>query len=832
MKALIQKEIRLLAPAWAAAMALATVPFLVFQDIPARELGLAPAFALALGLMFMALTSFGREFSLHTFSVTLTQPVERSVIWRVKTRVLAIAAATTLLVWAFCMWLFAPVSGMAESVMAAALTALIALSSGLWSSLLVRQMVGAFWVALVPPALLFIITTAIPHGGFIFYPALVIYSVAGYKWARSLFFKAQETGWASGLVAAPAFLSFKTGANDRTRTYRPLTALLAKELRLQQPTLMLMIVFVFLHMLALWVRHLTRNWNSYSGFRNTLERAHAIWIMVPLLAGAVSISEERNLGTHGGQLTLPVSARVQFFLKLAVTLFIGGTVSSLLRWFTESLAPGEIFTFKPKEFQEIWLVFTCGTFASFYASSLARNIVQAMAAALVIIPLTIVYFTSLSVGGTSEGRDLWHPAVFLIIGLPMAVLTALWQTISNFRLADNARLWPRNLGVWFVVLLAIPTLSVLVYQRAWELAFTLEPAPGKPMLGSQPGEIVMKSSYSGLTVLLPDGRLWIGKPQKNREPVLFKPKMSRQCAGAFAPGSNWVDVALLGFNHVAALAKDGTLWLAAQERPAKGESMFWRNLHQYGTETNWTQIAGASTSIALLKQDHTLWFWETTNGFLRSEDFQPRQIGVTNTWTRVEETSPLLAFDSAGKAWMMRAPNTKQRDSSSVAALMEPYPLSHPKGWKQLVDFRSAFSSRYGVRTYIVELNQNRKLYGSDSFPLALEQMGSEANWAAINADENSLRALKRDGTLWKLRTRNTLTRGPRKLIDMPWDKTSKRDDWLALSTPCDVITLAADGTLWWWESNGYHFAPHQFLRPSRQPNYLGSIFDQNQAAN
>lgn len=831
MKALIQKEIRLLAPSWAAAIALAIAPFLLFHDIPAPDLGLLPAFALALGMMVMALSSFGREFGLHTFSVTLTQPVERSVIWRVKTRVLGIAAAITLVFWVVCMWLFAPVSGMAGSVMAAALSAPIALSSGLWSCLLVRQMVGAFWVALVPPALLFIITIAIPHGGFIFYPALVIYSVTGYKWARSLFFKAQETGWASGLVMAPAWLS-KTGANDQTRTRRPLLALLTKELRLQQPTLLAMIGFFLFHILALWVRHLTRNWDSYSGLRNALGTADAVWIMSPLLAGAVCISEERKLGTLSSQLSLPVSARIQYLLKLAVTLFIGGTVSSLLMILTKALDPSENFILEPEKFRDLWFFFTSITLASVYASSFSKNIIQAIAAALGIIPLTFVYFITLAVPGMSEAWDLWTPTVFLTIGLPLAILAALWQGNANFRFADNARLWPRNLGVSLSLVLVIPILSILVYQRVWEFALTLEPAPGKPVLGFQPGEVVMKSDYSRVTVLLPDGRLWMGEPQNNREAVLFKSETKKPAPGAFAPGSNWVDVALLGVNHVAALSKDGSLWLAAQERPADRNPLFWVNFHQFGTETNWTQIAGASTSIALLKTDGTLWFWGTNNGYLRIEEFNPSQIGVTNTWTRVEEMSPLLAFDSAGKPWMMRAPNTKQPESPSIAAIMEPYPLSYPKDWKQLVDFHSAFSSRYGVRTYIVELSQEGNLYGADSHSLALKQMGSETNWTAINADENSLRALKRDGTLWKLRTRNTFTHGPGKLIDLPWDKISKRDDWLALSTPFDVITLAADGSLWWWESKGYPFGPRAILRPSRKPIHLGSIFDQNQAAN
>jgi hypothetical protein len=194
----------------------------------------------------------------------------------------------------------------------------------------------------------------------------------------------------------------------------------------------------------------------------------------------------------------------------------------------------------------------------------------------------------------------------------------------------------------------------------------------------------------------------------------------------------------------------------------------------------------------------------------------------------------VIAFDSEGKGWRPSI-NTKRTETPAAFADLDPYPLSYPANSKQMVQFNYSFASRYGDwLTYIVNLDQSGSLYGSFSAPLILDQMGSETNWAAINADENSLRALKKDGTLWKLRTEGSARLSAPEPKDLPWDKISRRHDWLALSAPSDVITLAADGTLWWWESEGYPFGPDRYrvLRPSRKPIYLGSIFDQNQAAN
>jgi hypothetical protein len=46
-------------------------------------------------------------------------------------------------------------------------------------------------------------------------------------------------------------------------------------------------------------------------------------LMVALLAGSLSLGEERTSGTHLWHLTLPVSARRQWFIKLGMTLFAG-----------------------------------------------------------------------------------------------------------------------------------------------------------------------------------------------------------------------------------------------------------------------------------------------------------------------------------------------------------------------------------------------------------------------------------------------------------------------------------------------------------------------------
>ncbi len=82
MNALIKKEIRLLRPAWLVVLASEIVlPW--FGDEWNQAFTMAPIFFF-FGIILLAVDSFGREFSLGTFSSLMVQPMERRHIWRIK----------------------------------------------------------------------------------------------------------------------------------------------------------------------------------------------------------------------------------------------------------------------------------------------------------------------------------------------------------------------------------------------------------------------------------------------------------------------------------------------------------------------------------------------------------------------------------------------------------------------------------------------------------------------------------------------------------------------------------------------------------------------------
>jgi len=97
MNALIRKEIRLLRPAWIAALLLAAWPTFHFRPLLIHEQGMALVFWL--GSLVLGLTPFGREFTAGTFSLLLAQPMPRQRIWRVKVSLLAAAFVSVFVVW-------------------------------------------------------------------------------------------------------------------------------------------------------------------------------------------------------------------------------------------------------------------------------------------------------------------------------------------------------------------------------------------------------------------------------------------------------------------------------------------------------------------------------------------------------------------------------------------------------------------------------------------------------------------------------------------------------------------------------------------------------------
>lgn len=884
MNALIAKEMRLLLPAYGMALVLAVIPVWLFPEVnqPVADSAIGPIW---LGAVLLALSTFGREFGLKTFPLLLAQPLERRRIWWTKTGVLAGAMATVLIAWylSCATWAYVgPERAVSlDRLIVGGTAAVVAFAGGLWTTLLLRQVVAAFWFTMLVPGAILMATLMATDisGGTIptLFVAMLVYSVAGFLWAWRLFLRAQEVGWTGGIVNISGWWrSADAAARPSLRVHRPLAALCWKELQLHQIGLAGMGCLFALHLGVVALRHAGYP-ASGSMMGSALEVFGGIWLIVPLVAASSSVAEERKLGTLDGQLCLPISSRVQFAVKLLFVLVLGGLLSAVLLWTAEGIgsAVGAGSHFKVIPFgREASLVFLALSLIGFYASTLARNVIQALATAVV---------TTLGVGMLGSiasnpldafGLWLWQGALVYYIGWSTLVAIFVWLAWRNFRcVSESGRLWRRNALGLIGALIFIATFTSAIYHRAWELITPIESAHGPArVVGAKP--TILHDSWNGeLAALLPSGELWVDR-------IMYDPGRPWQAFGLWSTrfrmggkwtslsgnhivaGSNWVDAAAY-FGETVAIRSDGTLWVS--EKPRQAWNYYGKGippaeepagLVRFGDETNWQSVTwnysfGSRPAVLLTKNDGTLWRWSgTTNSVgekqrkwpgLRS--FQPQRLGTESDWARIMPAGGLnFIWKRDGRAWVLHPsskPHPPQEIELEPGTVIERLESCDNLKWQSLTPcWPLHVAVREDGTLWTWRFLSGKKGGGLSMRPPV--QIGKDSNWVAVVGHYHRLVALKTDGSIWQW---NYYRAGrPRwgwnsdEFVSEIWltkvspVRLGTHADWAAIgSLGQRIVSLAADGSLWcWWDRDPdwrSEYASQPLLAPSRKPAKIENIF-------
>jgi len=848
MNALIKKEIRLLLPAWIAAMLLAIsaawiIPawseLLPRNDLlPANTSSVYAVFSLApiLGFLFLGVASFGQEFSFGTFSFLLSQPIPRRRVWLIKTVMLVIAfvsVISTLIIsvelhyYYFHRTFFIP---LAEPIGITLVFAFVIFSGGLWTTLLLRQMTGAFWFTLLTPAVIVISFFELVdyfHLSFqsqILTGVVLLYSIAGFFWARRLFLRAQDAQWTGGEISFRwrKKVSARTAAPSSSRPRHWFSALIRKEFQLHQVTVLIAVIVLALHLASVFIRKFHPNFDN-PDVKGMLELVWALWLLMPLLVGSAAVAEERRLGLIESQLCLPVSRRTQLFIKFSVALILSLILGALMPLLIERTRDFNSWIFVPA---------AALFFISFYASTLARTTLQAIG--LTIVVSVVIYFyqvataiNTLKLGYSSYGQ-LGLELLKLFLGCPILLLVLAWLTVWNFKwLHENWKLWRRNLIMVLASFAFIFVLTHAIYFRAWEFLTPVEPPHGPARLHDVT-QVKFVDNRDIIYATLLDGRLWV-------ETLAFNYKSNSWMGGfeilapsrskaQFVGGSNWVGVAADNFQALG-IQSNGSLW-SLQKNPFEEQSDC--KLTQIGSETNWLQAAGDSMGFLLLKKDGSLWTWGTESFDWKTETTSlpkklkfdlatpPARISEETNWTEVftsgfrgQKISDARKND--GSVWKLSLDWEK---TNSVAHLQS---TNMNSGWYDFVSLGSEGGA--GVKTngelwFIWKHNPN--------IPQAKFQLGQEAKWKAVifsfASGGVSIVALRDDGTLWKWSSILNLINDSVKPVQL-----GNHADWIAFPSinNWQAIVLAADGSLWAWaESSEY-----VWLAPSRKPVLIGNIF-------
>ena len=316
------------------------------------------------------------------------------------------------------------------------------------------------------------------------------------------------------------------------------------------------------------------------------------------------MAEERKIGTLEGQFCLPIKRRRQFTIKWLVVLSLSILFGTMMPLLLEGVRILPDFGFKPDDILVylerygyftsssagiIWLalvdtfvsflpflvmvaISTSIAALSFYASTLARNTLQALAPAVLGILLT--WFLLFGAYSPEEfvNYPLWRGWLFYLIGIPVLLATMGILAYRNYqRMLVGWNTWRKNLLTIAISLTLMIVTTAALYHRVWELLTPLEPPHGVARLANNTESTRIQVNFESITVFLPDGRVWLNR-YTLYAPTLFSRMTDnykivpnpRFGGGRFLDGTNWADSADCGLD-VAGIQRDGSLWVS--EKP-------------------------------------------------------------------------------------------------------------------------------------------------------------------------------------------------------------------------------------------------------------------------
>ena len=896
MSPLIRKEIRLILPFWGIAMALAVAPAWILVEGPFLwTINGLVFWLLGFGLLLLGLAPFGQEFGFGTFSLMLAQPTERSRIW--KTKILLVAAAAALVYVAFVVTMHTRIDlnfsrspqrfaegqsyqgykgilsvaelqkesqkqmgeAFQDAVKIGLLLIAVAITGGFWTTLLFRQTGAAMWFAVLIPGALVVIVGVVFHGlwpqaeNITLVSVLVLYSLAGIIWAQRMFTSAQDSQWLGetvGLLSlSPAKPRSDATAPRRTGAFR---ALLRKEFQSHQVGLLIAFGLLVLHLCTLVFRRfetLPKN----SELRFVVEAVPILWLLLPWLVGSVAVAEERKLGTMESQLCLPVARRFQFVIKLAVVLLFGFIFGGLLPVLIETIGSwfhisSDLLGMSPAGNSHLvafgrfavemclGAIFIAGV--SFFASTLCRNTLQALGAAVVLVCAFFFLYQWAFANSNYYDYSIWKGPLIFFTGVPVTIIAVLWLSFSNYkRLLAGRNLWFRTVFILSVSLVFTGIATAFVYQRPWELAMSLEPHHGAPRL-SGPIRPAMSMPNGRIFALLPDGRLWTGADYRVKEfdryeevwdsgvqtNRLRKVQLYVPTAGVFVGGSNWVALAANRLSSdVVALQSDGTLWnvLARGDRTNNAD---WFALApqplRIGTDSDWKSVATSERYFLAMKKDGTLWGWGNNDGRFapdtRERIPEPVRIGTNSDWAAVfsRYSTPLL-MKTDGTIFRWVYVDRERRTELMKSNL-------NGKDWLALAgapqeDLVLRRDGTLWGRGYLRKAVLGARIGGTDRGDRrwdVLAPIGDRSDWAAISGDYY-FAAIRRDGTLVKSDT---------EMFSFTLGQPSRYSDWLSLDIGWNgLVALASDGTVSLWVDT--RSREELLLAPSHRPLWNLNIF-------
>jgi len=463
----IKKEMRALFGPWCAVVIAGALPVIMphsYTAVGVMPAGLAESLSFLsffFGVPLLATLSLGDEFRYGTLSLWLAQPSSRLQLWGEKMSVMCPAALSAALVSGVVMFSFTwPHTRLAYKIAAAAYVIVTMASATLWT-LTTKSTLGSL---ALDAGILFLgalfsrgveapfrsspLLDGSPAGTITVILAFGICFAALTLWlgARKLA-RFQATGGSSGedlLMAGPSVMPEVLAGWFRSRPSGASLNLIRKEFRLLRPLwLTELLVLLYVAFLATFrLLPAPSKWELRTGLEwALLGPLLSVCVAMAGLAGILSLGEERSSGTQAWQMTLPVSARRQWLIKLVVAMF-SGLACAVVFPVLAMIAGGAVFGsplmyVNAHSLPDVLIMFGVLTFACFWCACAANGTVRA---AISVVPVTAaIPFASFA--GLWLGEELAQFTGtlkdFMVSSLRLSPLAL--TTISDF--ARSTALW-------------------------------------------------------------------------------------------------------------------------------------------------------------------------------------------------------------------------------------------------------------------------------------------------------------------------------------------------------------------------------------------------------
>jgi hypothetical protein len=432
----------------------------------------------------LATLSFGDEFQHRTFSLLLSQPVGRMDIWGEKLSVTVVAVVSAVLVFSLALRATSFHPDRQLLAFAGAWIVAITASATFWT-LFTRSTVGGIALNIgVQSFISFVVPWAnladwlrargylLPGNPIV--PSTVTFVFLCYAGVMIWLGRRTLTGFqATGgmgsddlLMAGPDVMPGAFAGWLRCRPTGAVLNLIRKELRLLRPVwLISLLAAVGWACLALF--GLLHQRGSSRNFETAVVIVGVIsTLIIAILAGSLSLGEERTSGTHSWHMTLPVSALRQWLIKLLMALFAGFVGAGILPMLIAGRLFGSSHSLVDVHLGTGWLLgVLILTFASFWCACAANGTVSAV---LWVFPVIFTLGFASDFGGRA-GRELIDFVVsrfdpFANLRFANAVASS-FDLLAFWRFADHfPRGWESGFGALIQVLALVPAVVFAILQ--------------------------------------------------------------------------------------------------------------------------------------------------------------------------------------------------------------------------------------------------------------------------------------------------------------------------------------------------------------------------------